>query len=81
MARLEWLWHRAFNAPDRASLELLALARIPPEHWDRLVFLLPARAALIASDYPIHRIWEVNTNPTAWHDWIDRDQRGIRIFV
>jgi hypothetical protein len=81
VARLEWLWHRAFNAPDQARLNLEALARVPPEHWDRLVFRLPAGAALIASDYPIHRIWEVNTIPTASHDVIDLDQGGIRIFV
>lgn len=81
VARLEWLWHRAFNAPDQPSLNLEALAQVPPEHWDRLVFRLPAGAALIASDYPIHRIWEVNTIPTASHDVIDLDQGGIRIFV
>lgn len=81
VAQLEWLWHRAFNAPDQASLDLQALARVPPEHWDRLVFRLPAGAALIASDYPIHRIWEVNTIPTTSHELIDLDQGGIRIFV
>jgi hypothetical protein len=81
VARLEWLWHRAFNAPDQARFNLEALARVPPEHWDRLVFRLPAGAALIASDYPIHRIWEVNSIPAASHDVIDLDQGGIRIFV
>ena len=81
VARLEWLWHRAFNAPDQPRLDLEALARVPPEHWDRLVFRLPAGAALIASDYPIHRIWEVNTIPTSRHDVIDLDQGGISIFV
>ncbi|WP_396108226.1 putative DNA-binding domain-containing protein [Cyanobium sp. Cruz-8D1] len=81
VARLEWLWHRAFNAPDQPRLNLEALARVPPEHWDRLVFRLPAGAALIASDYPIHRIWEINTIPTPSHDVIDLDQGGIRILV
>ncbi len=81
VARLEWLWHRAFNAPDQPRLNLEALARVPPEHWDRLEFRLPIGAALIASDYPIHRIWEVNTIPTASHDVIDLDQGGIRILV
>lgn len=81
VAQLEWLWHRAFNAPDQPSLNLEALAAVPPEHWDRLVFRLPAGAALIASDYPIHRIWEVNTLAAAEHDVIDLDQGGVRILV
>lgn len=81
VARLEWLWHRAFHAPDQARLDLAALARVPPEHWHRLVFRLPAGAALITSDYPIHRIWEVNTNPEASHELVDLDQGGIRILV
>ncbi len=81
VAQLEWLWHRAFNAPDQPSLNLQALVGVPPEHWDRLVFRLPAGAALIASDYPIHRIWEVNTNPAGQHQVVDLDQGGIRIFV
>ena len=81
VALLEWLWHRAFNAPDQPGLNLEALARVPPELWDQLVFRLPAGAALIASDYPIHRIWEVNTIPTSQDDEIDLDQGGVGIFV
>jgi hypothetical protein len=81
VARLEWAWHRAFHAPDQPRLDLAALARVPPELWDRLVFRLPAGAALLASDFPIHRIWEVNTNPEAHDPVIDLDQGGIRIFV
>jgi hypothetical protein len=81
VAQLEWHVHRAFHAPDQARLDLEALARVPAEHWERLVFRLPAGAALLASDYPIHRIWEVNTNPAADHDVIDLDQGGIRILL
>lgn len=81
VAQLEWCWHRAFHAPDQARLDLQALARVPPEHWDHLVFRLPAGAALIASPYPIHRIWEVNTNPTAAEQVVDLDQGGVRLLV
>lgn len=81
VALLEWLWHRAFNAPDQPRLNLEALARVPPQHWDRLVFRMPAGASLIESPYPIHRIWEVNSLPAAGHGVIDLDQGGIRIFV
>ncbi|QEY32706.1 DUF2063 domain-containing protein [Synechococcus sp. RSCCF101] len=81
VARLEWHWHRAFNAPDEEGLNLEALARVPPEQWPQLVFRLPAGSALIASDYPIHRIWQANAAADAQEQEIDLNAGGVHLFV
>ena len=60
VARLEWAWHRAFHAADRAPLALERLAAVPPERYGQVRFRLHPSAQFIASDYPLLRIWEVN---------------------
>ena len=60
VARLEWAWHRAFHAADRAPLALERLAAVPPEQYGQLRFRLHPSAQPIASDYPLLRIWQVN---------------------
>jgi hypothetical protein len=56
-ARLEWLVHRAFHATDHGPLSLASLARFASEDYDRLGFELHPACGLIASTYPIDRIW------------------------
>lgn len=60
VARLEWAWHRAFHAADHAPLAIERLAAIAPERYGQLCFKLHPSVQLIASDYPILRIWQVN---------------------
>lgn len=66
VARLEWLWHRAFNAQEVDRLEengiipLTALADMNPEYHGQLVFQLQPSLGLLASQYPIDEIWQVN---------------------
>lgn len=60
VARLEWLWHELFHAANSLSLDLLALARIPPADYDRLRFRLQSSCRLFHSPYPVLHIWEAN---------------------
>lgn len=59
-AELEWLIHESFHAADHAPLPLSQLTQIAPEDGDRLMFVLHPACRLIASNYPIHRIWHAN---------------------
>jgi hypothetical protein len=76
VARLEWLWHQAFNAAelsialstepsnsleqDDAIIPLSKLANIPVEQQGRIVFKLQPSLGLLSSIYPIHDIWQAN---------------------
>jgi hypothetical protein len=60
VARLEWLWHKAFHAANSLSLDLRALAQIPPAEYDRLRFQLQPSCRLLRSPYPVLHIWEEN---------------------
>jgi hypothetical protein len=59
-ARLEWQLHEAFHAADHAPLALDRLARVAPEDYEKLRFVLHPACRLARSPYPVHRIWEVN---------------------
>ncbi len=60
VARLEWAIDQANIATDTAPLELKALAAVAPEALAELRFRLHPSARLIASAFPVMRIWQVN---------------------
>jgi hypothetical protein len=76
VARLEWLWHQAFNAAelaielstalsnglgyDETIIPLSELANIPVEQQGRIVFKLQPSLGLLSSIYPINDIWQAN---------------------
>lgn len=60
VARLEWLFQQVYGAPDAAPQNISRLAATPPETWGELRFRLHPAHALLASDWPVVRIWEVN---------------------
>lgn len=81
VAGLEWHWHRAFHAADEAGLDFAALGEIAETDRSRIVFRLPASASLIASDYPVHRIWQVNQDDWDGDQHVDLDQGSVRLIV
>ena len=60
VAHLEWAWHQALHAAEHAPLDPRTLAAIAPECQSELRFFLHPTARLVASDYPILRIWQAN---------------------
>jgi len=60
VARLEWARQLVYHAAQAGPLDLTTLEAIAPEHHARLRFMLNPAAQLLASPYPLLRIWEVN---------------------
>jgi hypothetical protein len=81
IAKLEWHWHRAFNAGDETALDTVALAGVPESETGRIVFRLPVSAVLMASEFPIQRIWQVNQPDWKDSQVVDLDQGGCRLIV
>lgn len=80
-ARLEWSMHEAFHAPDHGPLDLHRLASVPPDRYDALVFCLHPACRLLASRYPIHRIWQVNQTDTTETAAVDLAEGGVHLLV
>jgi putative DNA-binding protein len=60
VARLEWAVHRASWAPEGDPLAAEALQAVAPAHAGDLVLLLDPACTLLASPWPIERIWRAN---------------------
>jgi hypothetical protein len=60
VARLEWAIDQANIAADAAPLDVTTLASVAPDALANLHFVLHPAARLIASPFPILRIWQVN---------------------
>jgi hypothetical protein len=69
VARLEWLRHAAFHAPDAEPMDGARLAEVPVDHLDRVVLHLHPSAGLLVSPYPVFSIWRTNS--------MDADVRAI----
>ena len=81
VARLEWHWHRAFHAADETGMDTSGLAGIAEADMSRIVFRLPVSASLIASAYPIGRIWQVNQKDWDSGQTVDLAQGPVRLIV
>jgi hypothetical protein len=81
VAILEWHWHRAFHAADEAGIDFAALRAASERNMSGIVFMLPVSASLIASDYPVHRIWQVNQEDWDGDKHIDLNQGGVHLIV
>jgi Putative DNA-binding domain len=65
MARLELAIRRAYHAADAAPIDAAKLGQLPPDDlMQRRVQIAPA-VQILQSDWPIHAIWNANTDPTA----------------
>ena len=81
VARLEWAWHRAFHAADESGLDLVALDEVSETDKPHIVFYLPVSASLIASEFPIQHIWQVNQSDFEGDDRVDLDEGGIKLLI
>jgi hypothetical protein len=81
VARLEWCWHRAFHAPDEAEFDIAALGEVTDADTDRITFRLPVSAHLLASNYPVQRIWQVNQDDWTGDQSVDLNEGDTRLIV
>jgi len=81
VARLEWAIDQASIAADAAPLDVSALAAVAPEGLGELRFHLHPSARLIASPYPVLRIWQVNQPDHVGDDHVDLGEGGDLLLV
>ena len=84
VAHLEWLAHQAFHAADAGPLTLAGLAGLPGDAQGGLC-LLPC-VGLMLSEFPVHRIWQVNQESWTGDDRLDNstvnlDEGGVRLAI
>jgi hypothetical protein len=80
-ARLEWNYHGAFHAEQYPTLDPDGLRAVPPEDYPRLRLVLQPSARLLASDYPVLRIWQVNQDDWAGDPTVDLAEGGVRLLI
>ncbi len=81
VARLEWMCDRVFHAADHPRLETAALAAIPEEAYAELRFRLHPASGLLASPYPVLRIWQVNQEGYQGEPAVDLGEGGVNVLV
>lgn len=77
-ARLEWAMEEVFHAADSPpqSFERLAQA-----DWPVLRVTLAPSCRLLASPWPVHRLWQLNQPGVEWDEDFDVDSGGVRLLV
>jgi hypothetical protein len=78
VARMEWLAHRAYYAADAAPFDLTKISTSYPQ---ALRFRLAPACALLASDWPLARIWTVHQDDYEGEIDVDLGSGPDRILV
>ncbi len=86
VAKLEWLWHKAFNAGDTHSnnaavYTLDHLASITENEQARIQFVLQPSVQLMQFDYPVHLIWNMNQDNYQGLKQIDLNEGGVNLLI
>ncbi len=81
VARLEWAWHRAFHAADHPTFPLRRLADVPAARQAGLRFILHSAAHLIASPFPVARLWKLNSTSRLDDASVDLASGGENLLV
>jgi hypothetical protein len=81
VARLEWAIDQANIAADADVLDVAALADVPEDMLGELRFKLHPSAQLVASPYPIFRIWQVNQAGYEGEDRVDLGEGGDALLI
>ena len=81
VAALEWACHEVWHEADDEPLDTKALAAVPVASQARLRLHLAAATRLIASPYPVLRIWQANQSGDAAEALITLDEGGVRLAV
>jgi putative DNA-binding protein len=81
VARLEWALHRAFHAPDHVPLHAEALRVRAAEVTGETVLALDPSVSLVASPWPIGRIWRANQPEADPDATVNLGEGGVRLEV
>jgi putative DNA-binding protein len=77
-ARLEWAMEEVFHAADSPPQSFDHLA---DADWAELRFRLAPSCRLLASPWPVHRLWELNQPGVEWDEGFDIESGGVRLLV
>lgn len=80
-ARLEWLVHEVFHAAEHVPLAPARLAQVPAQRYPGLIFRLHPACRLLASAFPVHRIWKVNQPEWEGDQSVDLKAGGVGLLV
>ncbi len=84
VARLEWAIDEANRAPDHdcaPETVLAALAAAPPERLPALRLVLAPSCRVVASNFPIYRIWQVNQPDYEGDVRVSLDEGPVALLV
>ena len=89
LARLEWAVHRAYGAEDAKAWDRQALAQVAPTRQSAIRFDWAAGTAMVDSNFPIVRIWQIHQPDFEGEfnvDWSVREcalvaREGFRVAV
>ena len=81
VARLEWAWHCAVNAPDEPVLSARELNQVAGADYTRIQLQLQGSATLLRSPYPILHIWQVHQDDYEGEIEISLEEGGIDLLV
>jgi hypothetical protein len=81
VARLEWAINRALHAEDAVALDPRWLAAIPADEIVRLRLRLHPSVSLLASRWPLDRIWRANQPGADPEAAVSLDGGGVRLRV
>ena len=80
VARLEWAINEAWHAPDAPAIDVDAAAGVITTGSDLGLRLHPS-CRLIASPFPVDRIWRVHQKACSERETVDLDAGGVRLLV
>jgi len=80
VARFEWAVNAVLHADDAPPLDLRALAAVAPEDHPRLVLRFQPACRLLASRFPVDRIWRANRSG-AEPETVDLDEGEVMLEV
>lgn len=81
VAHLEWAWLEVFNAAPGPVLDIRQLAAMTPEEHARLRFGLSQGVRLVASEFPILRIWQMAQDDYRGDDHVHLAVGGDRLLL
>lgn len=81
VARLEWNWHQSFHAADGSAMAIDQLMMVAEAALPSLHFQLHPSCRLLASPFPVDRIWAANQPDTAESMTVDLNAGGVQLLI
>ena len=81
VARLEWAMHEVFHAAAAPPFPLERLAGVAESGHAMLRFVLNPACRLVASAWPVHRLWALHQPGAVWDEAFDIHAGGVDLLV